>query len=155
MSTYSSPYNAISFRPIRLGDSSFINEVRNASRYWLHNDQAFTLEQTRAWMVTSPPWRIVMLGGERIGYFRISNVTEESLYLGMDLHPYYRGRGLALKAYRMFIKELLDNGFKTIHLEVLSHNVVGINLYLKLGFVEVSRTKVREYESIKMSLCLG
>lgn len=136
-STYSDQFNALTFRLVEGKDAEFINRVRNESRQWLHNDREHTLEQTRGW-IGKVQWWIVLRNQIPVGYFRISEVDplNRRLYLGMDLDPKYRGKGIAYAAYREFITKLfIDQKLNKISLEVLSHNHVAISLYEKLGFV--------------------
>ena len=71
----------------------------------------------------------------------------------MDIHPSFRGQGLAKSAYGMFFDLLRSNGFKNIWLEVLSHNSIAEGLYKDLGFVATNRTAYKgNIDSIRMEL---
>jgi RimJ/RimL family protein N-acetyltransferase len=137
----------VAFRELRPSDLPFLLEVRNASRAMLHDDRAFTLAQARAWYEnTHPRFYLVMLGGAPIGYFRTSNWDDanKSIYVGCDLHPDHRGKGLASAAYRTFLRFLFDQcGMNKVSLEVLEHNEHAKRLYQRLGFV-LEGTKRRE-----------
>jgi ribosomal protein S18 acetylase RimI-like enzyme len=56
----------------------------------------------------------------------------------MDLHPEYRGKGIALKTYNIVIDELSKYGIDTFYLNVLSNNTHAIRLYEYIGFNVVS-----------------
>ena len=134
---------ALTFERLEENHLPFFLEVRNECRSFLHDDRAFTLEECERWFRTGrPEYWLILLEGEPIGYFRISNrdPAERSIYLGADIHPRYRGRGLAKAAYEQFLpllKRREDIG--VVRLEVLSHNVTAQGLYARLGFVEIGR----------------
>jgi RimJ/RimL family protein N-acetyltransferase len=74
-----------------------------------------------------------------IGYFRLSNYSKENknIYIGADIAKEYTGKGIAKKAYNLFIPFLFtEYNLNKISLEVLSTNQKAINLYDKLGFVK-------------------
>ncbi len=86
------------------------------------------------------------------------NQASKSIKIGADIHPDLRRRGIAAAAYRKFLRELLDQGWRRIWLEVLEDNDIAIRLYGKLGFREegrrphaVSRAQCSQ-DSILMSL---
>lgn len=123
------------FRPVEAKDAEFINEVRNASREWLHDNSYYTIDNTKEW-IKDCAWWIVEYNQEPVGYFRISEFDRQ-MYLGMDLHPKHRGKGIAYEAYQLFISKLFTNeSLNKISLEVLSHNHIAISLYEKIGFVK-------------------
>ena len=134
---------ALTFEPLTEVDLPFLLEVRSSCRDFLHDDREFTLAESEAWFrAQKPEFYLIRLGGEPIGYFRTSNRDPEdrSIYVGADLHPSFRGRGLATPAYLDFLQWLRDRqGIAMARLEVLSHNTVAIALYRKLGFEEVDR----------------
>lgn len=127
------------FQKLTTDDLPFLNEVRNeCCEEYLHNSNKFTIEQTREWFTaTNPMFWIIIVDGERIGYFRTSNYSLENrnIYLGADLHKDFRGKGLAFQSYQEFIPFLLKKyDLHKISLEVLETNARAINLYEKLGF---------------------
>tara|TARA_Y100000588_G_C14070046_1_gene845393 strand:- start:116 stop:580 length:465 start_codon:yes stop_codon:yes gene_type:complete len=148
----------ISICPMERTDADFILEIRNddMTRFYVHDQRAFTKSDFEQWYETNKPkWYIVKNDNLPFGYFRTSNSNEEthSIWIGMDIHPDFRGKGLAKSAYAEFIKILKSNGYKKLSLEVLSHNFVARKLYEDLGFVEAGR-KSHQYtiESIKMEM---
>ncbi|MEY2480084.1 MAG: L-phenylalanine/L-methionine N-acetyltransferase [Verrucomicrobiota bacterium] len=136
---------AFTFEKIGRDDLPFLIEVRNECREFLHDNRLFTLSECERWFhETKPDFRIIRYGGERIGYFRLSNhdPKETSIYIGADLHKSFRGQGLARRAYEAFLPVVTDSyGISVVKLEVLSHNAVAHALYEKLGFIETSRKK--------------
>lgn len=123
-------------------DLEFLNEVRNqyASEF-LHDDRTFTLEETEKWFAeTNPSYYIILDDAtkSKIGYFRLSNHSDKNknLYIGADIAPEFRGRGYAKPAYNMFMDFLFNYyNLNKITLEVLSTNLIAINLYTSLGFI--------------------
>jgi len=127
------------FRRIEKDDLIFLNFIRNQyCEEFLHDSRKFTIEETIEWFNnTSPDYYIIEYNEEKIGYFRISNYSKENnnLYIGADIHPDFRGKGLAYKAYYIFIRNLfIERNLNKITLEVLSTNNIALSLYKKLGF---------------------
>jgi len=130
----------LSFRRLTYEDLPFLNEVRNeCCEEYLHNSCQYALEETYEWFFkTEPMFWMILLDGERIGYFRTSNWVKENknIYLGADLHKNFRGKGLGYQSYIEFIpifgKEL---NLHKISLEVLETNQRAIKLYERIGFV--------------------
>jgi len=134
-----------------LRDVPFFNVVRNASREWLHDSTEFTLPQSVEWFQReSPPYLIILLDGVPIGYCRISNPHAPSdsgwglsteRYIGIDLHPDYRGHGLAREAYDVLLATLRANGVRQFRLRVLKKNERAKHIYDTLGFRVVNETE--------------
>lgn len=137
-------FKGIQFEEIKRTDLKFINEVRNASCEYLHNPAKFTLEQTEIWYdqiysINGHPWFIVYFFGHRIGYIR-ADLHDDSHYIGMDIHPVYRGRGYSKAVYKEFINfRYKDTQIKDLWLEVLETNPRAIHIYESLGFEKVSK----------------
>ena len=138
-------------------DLLFFNEVRNNSIGFLHDNTKYSLEDNINWFEKNKPiFFIVEVNNEPIGYFRTSNWTKYTLYIGMDIHPSYRGLGYANKAYKLFIN-ILGEKYKIIkiYLEVLNTNKRAINIYNKLGFTIIDLLPHNDKVlSIKMELKL-
>jgi RimJ/RimL family protein N-acetyltransferase len=131
-------------RPLTQDDLPFVAEVRHHPETlpWLHDSRVFSLEEMHEWYRrTRPPWLIILHDGRPAGYFRVSDVDIEhkSIKIGADIHPDLRRRGIATAAYRQFLRELLDYGWRRVWLEVLEDNETAIRLYRRLGFREEGR----------------
>lgn len=138
-------------------DLSFFNEVRNNSIGFLHDNTKYSLEDNINWFEENKPiFFIVEVNNEPIGYFRTSNWTKDTLYIGMDIHPSHRGLGYANKAYKSFINILGEKyGIKKIYLEVLTSNKRAINIYNKLNFTIIELLPHDENDlSVKMEFKL-
>ncbi len=126
-------------------DLPFLIEIRNECRDYLHNNNEFTLQECKEWYKkTKPMFYIIKMHNHRIGYIRLSeyNVHRKSIYVGLDLHKKYRGKGFSKNIYQAMYPFLKRNyNVNELVLEVLSHNNVAINLYKNLGFHEVSVIK--------------
>ena len=70
--------------------------------------------------------------------------------MGMDIHPEWRGIGLARPSYKRLFDRLKGEGFKMVWLEVLKSNDLAHSLYKKIGFVETERREYGKDESIRM-----
>jgi RimJ/RimL family protein N-acetyltransferase len=153
----------LEFKKIDELDLLFLNNLRNqCAPEYLHDDRTFTDYETIVWFnKTKPDYHIILYKGEKIGYFRISShsTINRNLYLGADLLPEYRGKGLAKRSYQLFIPILFERyDLHKINLEVLSTNINALQLYKSLGFKKdgIKRQEVfkkdKWVDSIMMSL---
>lgn len=140
-----------------VNDISFFNEVRNECSNFLHNKSKYTLEQSYQWFLKkgeTDPFFIYEIEGIKIGYFRTSNWTKNSCYVGMDIHKDFRGKGFAKLAYNIFFEYIKNNylDIKELKLEVLKSNNIAYRLYKKIGFSEIKRYPYGDDISIIMQL---
>ena len=152
----------IKIKQMELEDVEFFNETRNLSKEMLHNNEAYSLEESKSWFAEqNPMFYVIYYNSDKIGYFRTSNFSKKNknIYIGADLHPDFRGKGFAFLAYKKFIDYLFETlDLNKISLEVLSINKIAYNLYKKLGFIEegIKRQEIKrenEYiDSIIMSI---
>ena len=134
-------------RPLIKEDLPFLLEIRNECREYLHDSKIFTLEECINWFEsTQPKFYILEYLGERIGYFRTSNWSKDSVYIGLDIHKNYRGKGYAVTAYKLFIDKLDKEIY---YLKVLMKNKRAIHIYKKLGFQIIGTCQ----NSLDMRLC--
>lgn len=133
--------------PLVEKDLKFLNTTRNLCKDWLHNPTEYTLEETKNWWSkldhTIKKYFLIKVNGECVGYLRWDLKTK---YIGGDIHPDFRQKGYAYRAYCLF----LDKAFEyvpEVFLEVLDKNDKARALYKKLGFIQISFGK-----SILMSL---
>jgi RimJ/RimL family protein N-acetyltransferase len=152
---------ALEIRALSREDLPFLLQVRNECRNLLHDNRAFTLAECQTWFAeTRPDFRLIQLNGAPIGYFRLSNYDSRarSVYVGADLHPAFRGRGLGRAIYRRFLPVFAaEFGLTEVRLEVLSHNARARHLYETLGFRETGRhpgVAVRDGARVD-SICLA
>jgi RimJ/RimL family protein N-acetyltransferase len=153
----------LEFKPLTLEDCEFLQEVRNEyAETYLHNSTTYSIEETKEWYKKlNIPYYVVYYQDNRIGYFRLSDYSPQNnnMFIGMDIHKNFKGKGYAYEAYIKFIPYIMDKyNLNKISLEVLSTNTVAINLYKKLGFITegVKRQEVlkngKYIDSILMSL---
>jgi len=139
--------NKIELRPIEIFDAEIINKIRNQSISYLHDDSTFTVEETKNWIVKNNPfWYVIILDGEIIGYFRLTNFSNKNrnIYIGADIEESHRGKGIGYSAYLIMMEKLFkERKLNKISLEVLSNNEQAHGLYKKIGFV-VEGTKRQE-----------
>lgn len=77
-----------------------------------------------------------LFGGEERGYGYVNDDTPE---LGIAIKKEARGKGLGSKLMQSIIEEAKVNSFKTLSLSVDVDNPQALNLYRRLGFVEVGK----------------
>lgn len=75
-----------------------------------------------------------LFGGEERGYGYVNDDTPE---LGIAIEKEVRGKGLGTKLMHSIIEEAKNNSFDALSLSVDVDNTNAINLYRRLGFVEV------------------
>jgi RimJ/RimL family protein N-acetyltransferase len=150
--------NDFYFSKMLISDLKFFNETRNEAAEWLHDPTKHSYDQCLKWFKNNKnsDYFIFKKGDTRIGYFRFSNISEKSLYIGADINKSHRGLGYAKIAYKSIIEHLKKENYNKIYLEVLSFNKRAINLYKKLGFEEVKRIEINRLNekviSIKMEM---
>jgi RimJ/RimL family protein N-acetyltransferase len=134
-------------RKVKIEDIEQINQIRNDSSEWLHDNTKFTLSQTLEWFNKNKPdwWSIVDDDNSAvIGYFRLSNWSSKNknIYIGADIRPDFRGKGLGYRAYLSFMKFLfIERDLHKITLEVIESNNRAHGLYKKLGFIEEGKKR--------------
>lgn len=125
----------IEIRPMVLNDLNDVKIIRDQCLEFIHDNKSYSLDETINWYLsTLPHYLSILFNTKLVGYFRLSNITSSSCYVGMDLHHDYRGNGIALKTYNTVINELSKYGINTFYLNVLSNNTHAIRLYEYIGF---------------------
>lgn len=120
---------------MNVNDVHFVNMVRNESAEFLHDTNKYTFEEANIWFQNNDiEFYILYVDEVRVGYFRTSNRTKKSIWIGLDIAVEHRGRGIAHPAYIKFIEYLKDIGIDRCYLAVLEHNTRAIHIYNKLGF---------------------
>ena len=131
--------NSWQFSCLKYSDLEWFLEIRNSIRKNLHDNREFSIIETRAWYQNGMKdnlYYVVANRIEKVGYIRIKKEIEtKKVLIGLDLHPLYHGKGLAVSIFQGAFK-LVDELFRPnfIYLRVLKANNVAINLYYKLGF---------------------
>ena len=143
----------MSIRRMTKKDIPFFNCLRNECSSFLHDQSKYSLDESLKWFEREhPKFFILEFSGDKIGYFRTS-IEDARFFIGLDIHKNWRGRGLATTAYKIFldkIKKIFN--IKEAYLKVLTKNQVALNLYRKLGFVEIRREMIDNKESIEMRI---
>lgn len=129
------------FKKITKDDVIFVNSIRNQyAEKFLHDSRIFNNYQAFDWFnKTNPNFWIIFDDKQKIGYFRLSNYSQQNknIYIGADISPEFTGMGYAKQAYKKFIPFIFDKyDLNKISLEVLSNNYIAISLYKKLGFFQ-------------------
>jgi ribosomal protein S18 acetylase RimI-like enzyme len=129
----------IEIRPLVLSDLNDVKIIRDQCLDFIHDNKSYSLDETINWYLnTLPHYLSVLYDTKLVGYFRLTNITSNSCYVGMDLHLDYRGKGIALKTYNIVLEELSKYGIDTFYLKVLSNNTHAIRLYEYIGFKIIS-----------------
>lgn len=130
------------FREMAQYDLPTFLSIRNDCREFLHNNSEFSLEECQVWfskLSGDQKYYLIFHGGEVAGYFRTRKIDDFTLEIGADLHPDFRGAGLATGMYEQFMKWV---PYEIFTLEVLATNVRAYNLYRKLNFKVTSITEI-------------
>ena len=119
----------ITLKPLKKDNLRFLLLVRNeeSNRTQLKNDVSFTLDECEDWFEKMKPnWLMIYnKNNEEVGYLRIDGDL-----IGCDIHPDFRRKGYARKAYTEYLK---DTDYA--ELDVFEDNHAK-KLYEELGFVE-------------------
>jgi len=145
----------IEIREMVFEDLSFLNSVRNENCEYLHDKSTYTLKDNVKWFKTlKHPYFIVLMYGERVGYFRTSHWLKDSMYIGLDISSVYQGKGYATILWDKMIQKLRSMyNVNILYLEVLATNTRALHIYKKLGFKEIEEFPYSSEEvSIKMKL---
>ena len=131
---------SLTFRKMVIHDLVFFNNIRNSfAKDYLHCSKQFDIKETVEWYNNNElKYYIIELDKEQIGYFRLSNHSEENknIYAGMDIAKEYQGKGYGYYVFNKFIDYLFDvYDLNKVSLEVLKTNQKAIRLYEKLEFI--------------------
>ena len=92
--------------------------------------------------------------GEAIAYAGVWFVLDEGHITNIAVHPDRRGIGYGERVTRAMIQLAADSGMNWMTLEVRRSNTPAINLYHKLGFIDVGYRK-RYYENTEDALIMA
>ncbi len=87
---------------------------------------------------------VAVAGGEYVGLLHLEPKRHGFAELGMLVAREWRGRGVGSALVAAAIDRARADGLHKLSLEVFPHNVAGIALYRKFGFVEEGR-RVKQY----------
>jgi ribosomal protein S18 acetylase RimI-like enzyme len=129
-------------RPMILADLLEVKIVRDQCLSFIHDKVSYDLSATIKWLKTTESKYLSVIDESNtvIGYFRLTNISNDHCFVGMDLHQEYRGKGIALNTYNTVMTELKKYGICNFSLYVLSSNEHAIRLYNHIGFKEATRT---------------
>lgn len=136
-------------------DLKEIKDIRDYCLEYLNDPTSFTLAETEKWFnEISPEWYTIRVQDrDRIaGYVRTSEYDSKnnSIYIGLDLHPNFRGYGYAFQAYQKIMEKLkVEKNIRRFYLEVQASNFRAYNLYRKLGFQNIGIIPEKFYNKDK------
>ncbi|WED26872.1 GNAT family N-acetyltransferase [Vibrio sp. DW001] len=156
-------------RTIESEDLGWIKELRNCNSTWKNleqvhplnmNDQVGWFERLQA--DNSKEYFIFTNNkNDCIGLVRITDIDyiNRKACIGLDIRIAFRGKKLATIAYALIFDYLFNyRNLNRLYLFVLETNVVALNLYKKIGFMEEGRQREaiirnnRKLDYIMMSL---
>lgn len=137
----------INLRPLTKNDLKFLLEVRNnnSTLQFLENNSKFTLEESENWFdTTNPKWYIIEIFEHPIAY-SVGYIRTNGDEVGCDIHPDFRRKGYARKAYELYLK---NKNYASLW--VFEDNFAK-NLYEQLGFIPNGNSKIiRDRNYIQM-----
>lgn len=84
-------------------------------------------------------WIVAMDGEHLVGYVGSQSVMGEADMMNLAVCPEYRRKGIGKKLVEELIIALKEKEVSCLLLEVRSENSAAIELYSKLGFIQVGR----------------
>ncbi len=136
-------------------DLKEIKVIRDYCLEYLNDSTSFTLKETEDWYnKTNPEWYTIRVQDKDkiVGYIRTSDYDSKnnSIYIGLDLHPNFRGQGYAFHAYQKIMEILaVKKSIRRFYLEVQVSNFRAYNLYKKLGFKSIGIIPEKFYNKNK------
>jgi len=129
-------------RPMILADLPEVKIIRDQCLSFIHDKVSYDLPATMEWLKTTQSKYLSVIDelDTVIAYFRLTNISNDHCFVGMDLHQNHRGKQIALNTYNVVMTELKKYGICNFSLYVLSSNEHAIRLYNHIGFKEVTRT---------------
>lgn len=140
---------------LEFDDLKELKVIRDYCLDYLNDSTSFTLKETIKWFTTTnPEWYVIRVKNEDkiAGYIRTSEYDSKNktIYIGLDLHPDFRGHGYAFEAYQKIIQQLKeDKNLRRFYLEVQVSNFRAYNLYKKLGFKSIGIIPEKFYNEKK------
>lgn len=100
--------------------------------------------------VTFEAWESTRLIGLVAIY--LNNLDSRSGYItNVSVLKAYHGRGIALELMRRCINFSQEAAFKEVKLEVHSNSTSAVNLYIKLGFIEIGHENEMNHMLLKLA----
>jgi RimJ/RimL family protein N-acetyltransferase len=134
----------LDFRLMEYDDLGEVVNIRNLSREWLHDKREFELSETQEWFLSMDYYAnhkfwVIIEKDRVIGYFRTSNWwSPQGPWIGADLHPDFRGQGIATQLYPEFMRMLIRAfGVEGFYLNVFGYNLRAGKLYQSMGFHQI------------------
>ncbi|NOH55541.1 GNAT family N-acetyltransferase [Vibrio coralliilyticus] len=144
--------NGFGLRAIELEDLDWLKNLRNNSTTWKNLETVVPLSMNlqNNWFKklneTSSSEYFVFTNenDENIGLVRITDIdyVNRKACIGLDINIEYRGKKLAVIGYNLIFDYLFNyKNMNRLFLFVIETNIIAINLYNKIGFVEEGRQR--------------
>lgn len=92
---------------------------------------------------------------ELVGYLVIHQLFDQGEVINVAVAPTYKGQKVAYQLFQAALKELAAKGLTSLFLEVRENNQPALNLYRKLGFVEIGRRKKYYHHPVEDGLVMS
>ena len=147
------------YKFVKLDSSNleFFVNTRNSIREKLHNSSEYELSEAIKWSKTLKDTVYVIITevstNVEIGYFRFLIIDSKNLQIGLDISPNKQKKGHGTRLYNCLF-EHWDNikNVEKFSLHVLFSNQVALNLYKKLGFDVINKTKINRNKKEEYSV---
>lgn len=130
-----------------LTNIEFFVKTRNSVRSRLHNSREYELREAIEWLKT-PKESVFLIITDmnskvELGYFRFLFIEPTNLQIGLDISPHSQRKGHGTKLYNCLFEHWDDFiNVERFSLHVLLSNRIALNLYKKLGFNLIKKTKI-------------
>lgn len=85
--------------------------------------------------------KAALIGEKIVGYICANYLLDEGHVLNVTVHPDFRKQGIASKLVSYMVRQLGQEGCRTIYLEVRASNEAALMMYQKAGFRIISARK--------------
>lgn len=126
---------------VHAGNGPWDNDLHSIKQVYLDNGGEF--------LVGLLDGRIVAMGAIR------KTSIERAEVKRMRVHPDFQGRGFGQQILSALIKQAIELGYKTLHLDTAVIQTAAQQLYLKNGFIEVGRTVLAGFDAILFEKEIG
>jgi GNAT superfamily N-acetyltransferase len=153
-STFTIKQSTYKIRPMILADLPEVKIIRDQCLPFIHDKVSYDLPATMEWLKTTESKYLSVIdeSGMVIGYFRLTDISKDHCFVGMDLHQDHRGKGIATKVLSELESWAKEENYKTALLETGFMQKDAIYLYQKLGYKIIEN--FGQYQGVENSICM-